>query len=521
MINLNFFLTRNFILKGMEDESDLDSVRSGTSHNSYADSTNEGADDSRNHIVDVPYDDDSMGEDNEDDAGDQDRDISSQGGDTGSINDDYDEDQDLTDRESDDHIDSPDKLSYSREDDDEASNEENSADGDDYANQDDQSRSTLHNSPSNEFEDDDEDVEDEMDEEMNLSDEEDATQKEPCGTESVTGTPVEAIVNAIDSPLEEEALAIAVEVPKDLSSQDTPIVAAVVTKKTRKKPTSSTKKKTVSPKKSKSSKKKSPGRQKISDSDLSSHTNAISRERLEAAQQARNFLISTVGQIPFTASDSHIVQNFGRIKVEDSESPLFSTPTSLFPVGFICDRYEFSPVHGRVIKMRCEILDGNNFEENAKAIHGLQNYKGPIFRISWGEGIDELRDGKPFPFDVYSSCSPLMNGVDTIAVPLGFRSNIIKPEKDMRVLVRFDNDSFYRGTIRKVISVDQKREEDDSAKKRSSKKKQQQTYKITIKYDDGLIEETLFPDPDISLVSPGKFRVMRKGFDVTLVLPCF
>jgi hypothetical protein len=519
----------------MKDESDLDSVSSAESSNGF-----------RNSDEDTPSlgaynrdydDDDNDDEDDVDHSGDEndeDQDISSQEGDNVSRNDDEgeDEDQEHSDKnDSDDDDDDGDdddddesmdegiamrtsrgkslELSYADSNTDESDNDDGRDDDED-----DNNSESMFDSPSkdNGQEDEDMDTEDaDQNEETPLEDDHSPIDDSVVETSAVIATPLndESTEHTPGTGVS-DVVAVAVESASEPSEQVEVVVAAVVPKKAKRKTPASNKKKAVSPKKSKTSKKKGTGgRRKRSDSDLSTSSNAISRDRLEAAQQARNFLIKSVNQTPFALSESHVVQNFGRIKVEDSENPLFSNPTSLYPVGFACDRYEFSPVHGRLLKMRCEILDGSKFKEGLNTEPGNEENKvkpkrhdGPLFRISWGQGIDELDEGSPFPFEVYSSCTPMTNEVDTVAVPLGFHSSSTKPEKGMRVKVRVDKYSWYRGTIISAKNTEDEKDDDDSSKRKSSKKKKQ-TYHIKIAYDDGLTEDAIFPDPDISLVAPG------------------
>jgi hypothetical protein len=299
------------------------------------------------------------------------------------------------------------------------------------------------------------------------------------------------------------------------------VVAEVVPKKIRKKPGPKPKNKDGT--KKGSEKRKSGGdlRRKRTESGSYSHESVISQDELESAQKARDILLNSMKETPFHISDSHVIQNFGRVVVEndDSVEPVFSNPTSLFPVGFCCDRYEFSPVHGRVVKLKCEILDrgetqtakrsdeepksnGDEKEKKRKKNKG----KGPVFRITWGQGIDELQDGKPFPFDLYSASAPLGGDVDTVAVPMGLDVPVI-PEPGMRAKVRFDDDVWYHGTIKKAYK--KKSSQDDKDKKKgtrsASKKGSKSHYVINIAYDDGMNEEISFPDPDIILISPGEW----------------
>jgi hypothetical protein len=224
--------------------------------------------------------------------------------------------------------------------------------------------------------------------------------------------------------------------------------------------------------------------------------------------------LSSLKETPFKVSDSHVIQNFGRIMVENDESAktLFSNSTALFPVGFSCDRYEFSPLHGRILKLRCEILDGGKieraFEESTSETS--EKYKGPYFRITWGQGIDELDDGKPFPFDLYTASAPIGNDVDTVAVPMGLDVPII-PEAGMRVKVRFQESLWSRGVIKKVIKKNGEQEPPKEKKrggKGISKTRNKDLFLLSIIYDDGMKEDIAFPDPDVMLISPGMFIII-------------
>ena len=212
----------------------------------------------------------------------------------------------------------------------------------------------------------------------------------------------------------------------------------------------------------------------------------ISAMRIDAANRARESLIQTVCQLPVPISDTFTVRSFGQLHVEAANK--FSTPQALFPVGYCCDRYEYSPVHGRVLKLRCAILDGQSTNID---------HDGPLFRVMWGEGVDEDTDKVLYPYDPYTNSAPVTSSGsdDVVAVPAaagGSSNEMIPPIAGMRVKVRFDKDQFYYGTISSV--------EDTTSDKRKKKKKQ---VKIVVKYDDGNSEEAVYPDPDISLVMPG------------------
>ena len=120
------------------------------------------------------------------------------------------------------------------------------------------------------------------------------------------------------------------------------------------------------------------------DMKMSQYAASVPTAKMDAAISSRSFLSSNVEILPFPVSENIVVRSFGRIKVErdalpasskkkkskstkddkdgDGTSsrvePLYSSAASIHPVGFSCDRFEFSPIHGRMIRLRCDILDG-------------------------------------------------------------------------------------------------------------------------------------------------------------------
>mmetsp|Transcript_16973 Transcript_16973/g.46621 ORF Transcript_16973/g.46621 Transcript_16973/m.46621 type:complete len:2275 (-) Transcript_16973:34-6858(-) len=190
----------------------------------------------------------------------------------------------------------------------------------------------------------------------------------------------------------------------------------------------------------------------------------------------------------------------------------FCTPTALYPIGFSCDRIEFSPSHGRFLKFRCAILDGTRI--------GIDS---PLFRIMWGQGIDEDKDKVEYPYDPFSNSAPITgkgNGGDepnddenddvVVAIPTsaGYQppSTQLAPGVGMRVKTRFDKDKYYYGTITAVTEKEVgtpkgKKSSGWSSASKDSKKKID--VEITIQHDDGSTEVSCFPDPDINLVMPG------------------
>jgi len=245
------------------------------------------------------------------------------------------------------------------------------------------------------------------------------------------------------------------------------------------------------------------------------HFARIDSKRMMSANTARELLYETVQKMPFPVNthqgDTFSVRSFGQLKLgtktKDKSSNKFSTPTSLYPVGFSCDRIEFSPSHGRFLKLRCAILDGTRV--------GID---GPLFRVLWGQGIDEDEDKVEYPYDPFSNSAPITgsgadgNGNDeeaddvVVAIPTsaGYQppSSQVAPAVGMRVKTRFDKDKYYYGSISAV--TEKEVEAPPSKGKRQTKNnKKKIDLKIAIKYDDGSTEVSVFPDPDISLVMPG------------------
>ena len=224
----------------------------------------------------------------------------------------------------------------------------------------------------------------------------------------------------------------------------------------------------------------------------------IPAPRIDAAGAARKMLQDTVPYLPANLGDSQ-VRAFGRLQAttgasSSAQNP-FATSTALYSVGFSCDLYDFSPAHGRLLKIRCSILDGRRILQQRREF-GLLNsarpteeptiHEGPVFRIMWGRGIDEdeMDEYKYDPF--LHSDYVLVNGKGTATK----RQTRAVPVEDMRVKTRFDQNEYYMGTIVNV-------------KKKPSDGKQSDKVSLTIRYDDGTHEQAEFPDPDIQLFLPG------------------
>jgi F/Y-rich N-terminus len=205
-------------------------------------------------------------------------------------------------------------------------------------------------------------------------------------------------------------------------------------------------------------------------------------DRDEAAAEARAMLHNTLSRLPSVVGEgSHVIRSMGKIRTDDTR---YSNRHHIYPVGFSCDRYEFSPVHGRILKLRCTILDGATVRAKQKQM-GLEVTvsEGPLFRIMWGPGIDDETDSPSeysYDMDRYSEAI-------TKASYLAFNQRALIPMEGLRVRVKYEGDQYYAGTI---ISV-----EDNG----------DGSTEISVQYDDGSTEQAKYPDPDITLIPPGGY----------------
>jgi hypothetical protein len=262
--------------------------------------------------------------------------------------------------------------------------------------------------------------------------------------------------------------------------------------------------------------------------------NRIPARVVDVAKDARTMLRETVPVLPFPIADTQIkfwgslcVQvgndEEGNVVIgnESSSVKYFNTNCALYPVGFTCDRYEFSPVHGRVLKMRCSILDGksiksrlrelarskdannittNNIEANAAS----SLHDGPVFRVSWGPGVDDdpEKDAE-HPYDPEIHSQPIfVNSKGKRRNDLLQTSKSIPPENGMRVKVRFNREQFCFGTIQSVNF--------SSGKDSSSKKNKTATSEdslVSVRYDHGAVETFNYPDQDLIILLPGKLHI--------------
>jgi hypothetical protein len=223
------------------------------------------------------------------------------------------------------------------------------------------------------------------------------------------------------------------------------------------------------------------------------------RKRLEsdrrvAAKEAQAMLRHSVPKLPMALGESQIVRSFGRLYPEDRR---FSNQHHIYPVGYSCDRYEFSPSHGRIIKLRCTILDGTKVRAKQQDL-GLKVTapKGPIFRIMWGGGIDDESEAPieyPYDMDVYSAAVTSESNKSK-SPPPPMKKTTLAPAEGMRVKVKYERDQWYNGTITDI--------DDDG---------QGQT-EITIEYDDGSSEHASYPDPDITLCLPGESILSSQSY---------
>jgi hypothetical protein len=250
-------------------------------------------------------------------------------------------------------------------------------------------------------------------------------------------------------------------------------------------------------------------------------TGVVSAKSLAAAKDARTLLEEVVQFLPITMEEC-TVRSFGRLSVNGD--PLsenhFCTAGALYPVGFSCDRYEFSPVHGRVLKVNCTILDGSKIRDKQKSM-GVPTDKqlktdGPVFRLMWGPAIDEDATLFEHPYIPQIHSAPITSGPVVLAIAdptsgsngdsdnnngrnsSGRTPRVLEPSRGMRVRVRFEKNEWYNGTIAKS-------EEQPSPPPSSRKKKKPKSYALRIRYDDGSLEDITYPDPDVALLLPGMF----------------
>jgi hypothetical protein len=197
------------------------------------------------------------------------------------------------------------------------------------------------------------------------------------------------------------------------------------------------------------------------------------------------------------------VRSFGHLVLDSPKDAAahsrFATTSALYPIGFSCDRYEFSPVHGRTLKLRCSILDGRIIKRKQKASgHPVSKiHDGPIFRILWGRGVDEEVDTIDYPFDPKIHAQPVgrkdKSSSSASTTSLGA---LFLPEPHMRVKVRFDKHQYFGGTVLSVVKPEVTSPKFKKARTASS-------VAIRIRYDDGSVETIQYPDPDVKLAMPG------------------
>lgn len=244
---------------------------------------------------------------------------------------------------------------------------------------------------------------------------------------------------------------------------------------------------------------------------------SVPSQKLAAARDARAMLQETVPTLPVPVAETQ-VRSFGRLCIQSlpastaakktAPSGSFNTTSALYPIGFSCDRYEFSPVHGRILKMRCCILDGKSVKANqVKGDFPVQADlpDGPIFRIMWGLGVDEdaADERIDYPFDLHVHSPPLVmtgssKGDALIKEAVKSKRAMLLPEEGMRVKVRFAKEQYFPGIIMKV---------GEPETVTTGKKKRKQV-EVMILYDDGVTETLIHPDPDLVFVMPGTFHMM-------------
>eukprot|EP00985_Skeletonema_marinoi_P019689 scaffold11395_cov182-Skeletonema_marinoi.AAC.4 len=300
--------------------------------------------------------------------------------------------------------------------------------------------------------------------------------------------------NAGDSDSDDDDDAVAATVVEGGDANDVMAVAKVITSNKKVKTNDGKAKKASTAKKSPASKKKtSPAAKKGAKSSKTKVPDglpSVPADKAEASQKARSKLRKNVTSLPFAVSENQIIRSFGKIKHEfrnQLDETFYSSPSAIYPVGFSCDRFMFSPVHNRVITLRCDILEGGTkrdtkvepslVDEDDSSRGKKSSVGGPVFRIIWGEGIEQD--------DPMDSCNFDAN----IASDYTDASKKKKPEVGMRVNVKIGSN-----TVGGIIT---------KAKAPAKSGKNKGLSMITIKYDDGVTEETPFPDPDIHLAPPG------------------
>ncbi|KAL7565041.1 hypothetical protein ACA910_020751 [Epithemia clementina (nom. ined.)] len=223
----------------------------------------------------------------------------------------------------------------------------------------------------------------------------------------------------------------------------------------------------------------------------------IPAPRIDAASEARKLLLDSVPTLPANLGDAQ-VRAFGRLHAttggNNSVPNPFASPTALLAVGFSCDLYDFSPAHGRMLKIRCSILDGRRILQQRRELAASSSsalkdepniHEGPVFRIMWGRGVDE-DDMDEYKYDPFLHSDYVL--INSKGNPTKRQSRAV-PVEDMRVKTRFDQNEFYMGTI---VNVN-----------KNSDGKQSDKVILSIRYDDGTMEQAEFPDPDIQLFLPG------------------
>lgn len=343
-------------------------------------------------------------------------------------------------------------------------------------------------------EDDDVDSHDDNDED----DDEDEDDEEDAGAVVVEAVVVDEEDGNIDDDEDAESISVAepvqveVEPPKKKKKKPGPKPKKVESKKKPSAPPSSS---NATKKKSGSNKKK-PAAKSKPDTTLSQDSSSISPHRLAAAAEARQLLLASVPTLPANLGDAQ-VRSMGKLLPSKLLDNPFATPNALYSVGFSCDRYDFSPAHGRILKLRCSVLDGRRILQQRKEMDFLLEMpgepallEGPIFRIMWGRGIDE-DEMDEYQYDPLIHSEYVLFG--SKAAPHKQKSRVA-PMNHMRVKTRFDENQYYMGTIVEVNKI---------ADGGGKAKKIDEKFTITIRYDDGTEEHAEFPDPDIQLFLQG------------------
>ena len=247
------------------------------------------------------------------------------------------------------------------------------------------------------------------------------------------------------------------------------------------------------------------------------------QDRAQAIAHARNLLLMEVPALPILLNSSSataecLIESFGEVQTYNNNNNASSTsqsnrrrsryckPSAIYPIGFQCVRYEYSPLHGRMIALRCSVRSG------------------PVFVISFGDvneidrnNINEnngnmnvnagLRSFDPYPDvqapAVYHRDNYERDDSATVTASSTVKwdalGNTIPPQVNYAAKVRFDNDWWYAGYVSDVNTKPNANDLNavDTLSTSAS------SWLISITFDDGAVEDDIeYPSPDVLLFHP-------------------